>query len=183
MTYVGRVAVEKNLAAFLSVPLAGTQLVVGDGPQLPALRGQFPRALFAGYRTGEELVQMLCGSDVLVFPSLTDTFGLAMIEALACGVPVAAFPVPGPLDVIDPGVTGVMDEDLACAIAAALRLRPAACVAGASAFTWNAATAQFLAGLAPIGIPGRTALPRARSSAMIRRLGARAAQRQTGDAS
>jgi glycosyltransferase involved in cell wall biosynthesis len=183
MTYVGRVAVEKNLAGFLSLPLPGTQLVVGDGPQLPALRGQFPQAVFAGCRSGQELVQMLCGSDVLVFPSRTDTFGLAMIEALACGVPVAAFPVPGPLDVIDPGVTGVMDEDLGRAIAAALRLRRAACVAGASAFTWDAATAQFLSGLAPIGIAGRTALPAARSSAMIRRLGARTAQRQTGDAS
>ncbi len=182
MACVGRVAVEKNLAAFLALPLAGTKLVVGDGPQLAALRARYPQALFAGYRSGAELVQLLCGSDVLVFPSLTDTFGLAMIEALACGVPVAAFPVPGPLDVISPGVTGVMHADLGAAIAAALTLVRAACVAAAAAFTWDAATSQFLAGLAPSGAAARAALPLGHSSAMIGRIGARSAQRQTGDA-
>jgi glycosyltransferase involved in cell wall biosynthesis len=182
MTCVGRVAVEKNLAAFLALPLPGTKLVIGDGPQLAALRSQYPHALFTGYRSGRELVRLLSGSDVLVFPSLTDTFGLAMIEALACGVPVAAFPVPGPLDVIEPGVTGVMHEDLAAAIDGALRLERAGCVAAAAAFSWDAATSQFLAGLAPIGAAPRATLPLGHSSAMIGRIGARPAQRQTGDA-
>jgi glycosyltransferase involved in cell wall biosynthesis len=176
------VAVEKNLGAFLALPVRGTKLVVGDGPQLPALRAQYPQAVFTGYRSGQELVRLLCGSDVLVFPSLTDTFGLTMIEALACGVPVAAFPVPGPLDVIDPGVSGVMHEELDVAINAALGLERAACVAAASAFTWDAATSQFLAGLAPIGAAACATLPLGRSSAMIGRIGARRAQRQTGDA-
>ena len=183
MTCVGRVAVEKNLGAFLALEVAGTKLVIGDGPQLTALRAQYPRAVFAGFRSGQELVQLLSGSDVLVFPSRTDTFGLAMIEALACGVPVAAFPVPGPLDVIDPGVTGVMHAQLGTAIQAALGLKRAACVAAAAAFTWDAATSQFLAGLAPIGAAARAALPLSHSSAMIGRIGARRAQRQTGDAS
>jgi glycosyltransferase involved in cell wall biosynthesis len=119
---------------------------------------------------------------VLVFPSLTDTFGLAMIEALACGVPVAAFPVPGPMDVIDPGISGVMHQDLGVAIDAALALDRTACAAAASAFTWDAATSQFLAGLAPIGAAARATLPLGHSSAMIARIGARRTQRQTGDA-
>ena len=102
---------EKNLDAFLGLALPGTRLVIGDGPERAALARRYPQALFLGYRTGEELARLLRGSDVLVFPSLTDTFGLAMIEALACGVPVAAFPVPGPADVIEPGVTGVLDAD------------------------------------------------------------------------
>jgi glycosyltransferase involved in cell wall biosynthesis len=182
MTYAGRVAVEKNIGAFLSLDLPGTKLVVGDGPQLAALRAQYPQALFVGFRSGDELVQMLCGSDVLVFPSLTDTFGLAMIEAQACGVPVAAFPVPGPQDVIDPGITGVMDEDLGRAVRSALTLDRAACIRGASAYTWDAATTQFLDGLAPIGAAARATLPPARSSAMIDGIGARRASRQTGDA-
>jgi glycosyltransferase involved in cell wall biosynthesis len=183
MSYLGRVAVEKNLPAFLAVTIPGTKLVIGDGPQLPALRARYPAAVFTGYRSGRELAQLLSGTDVLVFPSLTDTFGLAMIESLACGVPVAAFPVPGPMDVIDPGVTGVMHEDLNAAIGAALNLERAACVSAAAAFTWDAATTQFLAGLAPLGVAARAALPLGRSSAMIGRMGARTAQRQTGDAS
>jgi glycosyltransferase involved in cell wall biosynthesis len=182
LTYVGRVAVEKNLGAFLRLPAAGTKVVIGDGPERASLRAQYPQAHFCGYRSGQELVQLLSGSDVLVFPSLTDTFGLAMIEALACGVPVAAFPVPGPVDVLDPGVSGVMHQDLGTAVAGALALNRAACVAAAAAFTWDAATSQFLAGLAPIGAAARAALPLARSSAMIGRMGARSAQRQTGDA-
>jgi glycosyltransferase involved in cell wall biosynthesis len=171
MASVGRVAVEKNIAAFLRLELPGTKLVVGDGPQLAELRARYPAAVYTGFRGGEELAQLLSGSDVMVFPSLTDTFGLAMIEAQACGAPVAAFPVPGPLDVIDPGVTGAMHEDLAVAINSALRLERAACVAGAAAFTWEAATSQFLAGLAPIGAAARATLPSGHSSAMIRRIG------------
>jgi len=106
MACVGRLAVEKNLDAFLGLNLPGTKVMIGDGPQRHALAARHPGAVFTGYRYGEELVRCVATADVLVFPSLTDTFGLAMIEALACGVPVAAFPAPGPLDVIEQDVTG-----------------------------------------------------------------------------
>ena len=182
MACVGRLAVEKNLAAFLGLKLAGTKVMIGDGPQRGALAACYPGARFLGYRGGEELVQLLGACDVLVFPSLTDTFGLVMIEALACGMPVAAFPVPGPLDVIEPGVTGVLDADLATAIAGALRLERTVCAAHARAFSWEAATAQFLAGLAPIPTPLRATLAVSRSSAMIERRAARRHPSRAGDA-
>lgn len=166
MAYVGRLAVEKNLEAFLDLELPGTALLIGDGPQRQALAGRYPRAVFAGYRFGEELAALIAGSDVFVFPSLTDTFGIAMIEALACGVPVAAFPVPGPVDVLRPGVTGVMSHDLGEAIRAALRLDRGRCAAAAADFTWEAATGQFLAGLEPIPLRARARLA-AGVSAMI----------------
>jgi glycosyltransferase involved in cell wall biosynthesis len=182
MACVGRLAIEKNLDAFLSLELPGTKLVIGDGPERAALVQRYPQVRFAGYRFGAELAALLSGSDVLVFPSLTDTFGLVMIEALACGVPVAAFPVPGPLDVIEPGVTGVLDEDLGRAIRAALQLDPQACVQAASQFSWQAATEQFLAGLAPIPLPLRARLAVSRSSAMIARMAARRQPSGAGDA-
>jgi glycosyltransferase involved in cell wall biosynthesis len=181
MTFVGRLAIEKNLAAFLSLPLPGSKVVIGDGPQRAELAARFPGVLFSGYRFGQELAALLSGSDVLVFPSLTDTFGLTMIEALACGVPVAAFPVPGPIDVIEPGVTGCLDRDLARAIAGALRLERAQCSVRAAAFSWDAATAQFLAGLAPIPLPLRARLAASRSSVMIGRIAARRQPSQAGD--
>ena len=136
---------------------------------------------YAGYRFGSELAALLSGADVLVFPSRTDTFGLVMVEALACGVPVAAFPVPGPLDVLEAGVTGVLHEDLARAVAGALRLERHACVAAASAFSWQSATTQFLAGLAPIPLPLRARLAVSRSSAMIARMTARRQASGAGD--
>jgi len=182
MVYAGRLAVEKNLGAFLALRLPGTKVLVGDGPQRASLRARYPQAVFTGYRFGEELVRCLAAADVLVFPSLTDTFGLAMIEALACGVPVAAFPVPGPLDVIEPGVTGFLHTDLAVAIGSALRLERAVCAARAAAFSWQAATAQFLAGLAPIQPALRAKLAVSRSSAMIGRIAARRQTSQAGDA-
>lgn len=182
MTCVGRVAVEKNLEAFLGLATTGTQVVIGDGPQRAALALRYPQARFLGYRFGAELARLLSASDVLVFPSLTDTFGLAMIEALACGTPVAAFPVPGPKDVIEPGVTGVLDRDLNRAIAGALRLDRRVCAARAGAFSWEAATAQFLAGLAPIPPALRARLAASRSSVMIARMGARRQASQPGDA-
>ncbi len=182
MVSVGRVAVEKNLEAFLGLSLPGTQLVVGDGPQRAELQARFPKARFLGYRTGTELARILSGCDVMVFPSLTDTFGLAMIEALACGVPVAAFPVPGPVDVIEPGITGVLDPDLRAAIAGALSLDRAGCVRGAQAFSWEAATQQFLAGLEPIPAVRRGALSVSRSSAMIGRIVAGRQPSQARDA-
>jgi glycosyltransferase involved in cell wall biosynthesis len=118
---------------------------------------------------------------VLVFPSLTDTFGLTMIEALACGVPVAAFPVPGPIDVLEPAVTGVLHQDLALAIGGALRLDRRVCAERARAFSWQAATAQFLAGLASIPLALRARLAASRSSVMIARIAARRQPSQAGD--
>jgi glycosyltransferase involved in cell wall biosynthesis len=179
---VGRLAVEKNLEAFLRLPVPGTKVMIGDGPRRAELAARYPQAVFLGYRVGEELAQLLASADALVFPSRTDTFGLAMIEALACGVPVAAFPVPGPADVIEPGVTGVLDADLAVAIAGALRLDRRACAERARAFSWEAATAQFLAGLAPIPLALRARLAVSRSSAMIARIAARRQPSQAGDA-
>jgi glycosyltransferase involved in cell wall biosynthesis len=182
MACVGRLAVEKNLDAFLALPLPGTKLVIGDGPARAALESRYPQVRFAGYRFANELAALLSGADVLVFPSLTDTFGLVMIEALACGVPVAAFPVPGPLDVIEAGVTGVLHEDLALAVSDALRLDRRVCLAAAGAFTWHSATMQFLAGLAPIPLPVRARLAVSRSSAMIARITARWQASGAGDA-
>jgi glycosyltransferase involved in cell wall biosynthesis len=147
--YVGRVAVEKNVEAFLSLDLPGTKLVVGGGPALEEMRRRYPQAVFTGYRYDEELAATVAAADVFVFPSLTDTFGLVMLEAMACGVPVAAFPVTGPLDVVEPGVTGILDPDLRKAALAALELDPAACVRQAARFTWEEATRQFEGHLVP----------------------------------
>jgi glycosyltransferase involved in cell wall biosynthesis len=147
--YLGRVAVEKNIEAFLALDLPGTKLVIGDGPERIALQAKFPAAVFVGYKFGAQLAAHLAAVDVFTFPSRTDTFGLVLLEALACGVPVAAFPVTGPIDVIENGVTGVLDEDLRTAALAALKLDPAKCRAFALAHTWDAATKQFLGNLAP----------------------------------
>jgi glycosyltransferase involved in cell wall biosynthesis len=182
MAYVGRLAVEKNLDAFLGLDVPGTKLVIGDGPQRAELVARHTGVVFAGYRFGDELAGMLATADVLVFPSLTDTFGLAMIEALACGVPVAAFPVPGPVDVIEQGVTGVLHEDLAVAVRSALLLDRGVCARRAAAFTWDAATAQFFAGLEPIPQALRATLAVRRSSVIIARILARMQASGTGDA-
>ncbi len=109
MLSVGRIAVEKNLEAFLSLDLPGTKVVVGDGPQRAALEQRYPAAVFLGARTGEALAEIYAQADVFVFPSLTDTFGNVMQEALASGVPVAAFPVAGPLDVVTDPAVGALD--------------------------------------------------------------------------
>jgi glycosyltransferase involved in cell wall biosynthesis len=143
--YMGRVAVEKNIEAFLGLDLPGTLIVIGDGPDLDTLKRRYPAVRFLGYKTGEDLARHVAAADVFVFPSLTDTFGLVLIEALACGVPVAAFPVQGPIDVIDNGVTGVLDADLRAAALQALALDPAACRAAALRYTWATCTRQFLA--------------------------------------
>ncbi|MDZ4307464.1 MAG: glycosyltransferase family 1 protein [Allopontixanthobacter sp.] len=147
--YVGRVSVEKNLEAFLCGKYPGTRVVVGDGPARAALERKFPEALFLGKRSGRELAGCYAGADVFVFPSRTDTFGLVMIEALACGTPVAAFPVPGPVDIVDERV-GALSEDLDRAIAAALFSRRSDCTARGREFTWEEATRQFAAGLVPL---------------------------------
>lgn len=147
--YVGRVSVEKNIEAFLSSSHPGSKVVVGDGPALQSLRRRFPDALFLGRKSGRELAGCYAGADVFVFPSLTDTFGLVMIEALACGTPVAAFPVAGPQDIVTDRV-GALCTDLARAIDAALYCDRAVCAAYGARFSWEAATEQFLAGLAAL---------------------------------
>jgi glycosyltransferase involved in cell wall biosynthesis len=144
MLYVGRVAVEKNIEAFLKLDKPGTKLVVGDGPQLSLLQKRYPGVVFAGVKEGEALAQHFAAADVFVFPSLTDTFGLVLLEALASGVPVAAYPVPGPLDVIGDAPVGCLDHDLGKAIDIALRADPVLCRAHAETFSWQSCTEQFL---------------------------------------
>jgi glycosyltransferase involved in cell wall biosynthesis len=141
---VSRVAVEKSLPQFLRLDLPGTKVVVGDGPALGALRGQFPDVHFTGAKTGVDLARHYTSADAFVFPSRTETFGLVILEALASGLPVAALPAPGPLDLLEPGVTGVMSEDLAEAAIAALSLSPEACRTAALRHSWAATTDRFL---------------------------------------
>ncbi|EZH79474.1 GDP-mannose-dependent alpha-mannosyltransferase [Ectopseudomonas composti] len=143
--YVGRIAPEKNLQAFLDLDLPGEKRVVGDGPQCEALQLQYPQVRFLGYRHGQALAEAYQQASVLVFPSRTDTYGLVMLEALACGTPVAAFPVAGPLDVLQQGLSGVMDEDLHVACLAALELDRERCAALAAAQSWRASALEFLA--------------------------------------
>lgn len=145
---VGRVAVEKNLEAFLRLELPGRKMVVGDGPAREALRRRFPDVAFPGARTGDDLARTYAQADVFVFPSRTDTFGNVMLEALACGVPVAAYPVPGPLDVVgDSPEVAVLDDDLGRAAQAARALDRAACRRFAEGHGWDASARQFLANL------------------------------------
>ncbi|WP_296270489.1 glycosyltransferase family 4 protein [Pseudomonas sp. UBA6323] len=143
--YVGRIAAEKNLQAFLDLDLPGEKCVVGDGPQREALQQQYPQVRFLGYRHGQTLAESYQDASVLVFPSRTDTYGLVMLEALACGTPVAAFPVAGPLDVVLQGQSGVMDEDLRSACLAALELDRGRCAELAAAQSWRASAVEFLA--------------------------------------
>jgi glycosyltransferase involved in cell wall biosynthesis len=151
---VGRVAVEKNLEAFLDLDLPGTKLIVGDGPARAALEKKYPQAVFFGARQGEELAQAYAGSDVFVFPSRTDTFGLVLLEALASGLPVAAFPVTGPRDVIGTAPVGVLDEDLQAACMAALNISPQACLEFAAKHTWEASARAFVDQMADISDVG-----------------------------
>src|SRR5579862_142620 len=141
--YVGRLAVEKNVDAFLQMSWSGSKLVIGDGPERARLEAQFPQAAFVGFRFGEELAMHLAAADILVFPSRTDTFGLVNLEAMACGVPVAAYPVTGPIDVIDHGVTGILDTDLSRAATRALALDPRTCRERALRSGWDASTREF----------------------------------------
>lgn len=147
--YVGRVAVEKNIEAFLDLPLPGSKVIIGDGPDRERLAGHYKDCHFLGYRFGTELAECLAGSDVFVFPSKTDTFGIVMLEAMACGLPVAAFPVTGPVDVVKPGVTGCLDEDLVLACSRALDLNRSDCRQYAESRGWRSSTQQFAANLAP----------------------------------
>jgi len=147
--YVGRVAVEKNIQSFLALDLPGTKLVVGDGPQLDELRRKYPAVVFAGAKLGDALAAHYSAASVFVFPSRTDTFGLVLLEALASGVPVAAYPVPGPLDVIGTSPAGVLSENLAEAAHQALAIPAEICRAHALSFSWQACTQQFLDNLSP----------------------------------
>ncbi|GBU16145.1 MULTISPECIES: glycosyltransferase family 1 protein [Methylobacterium] len=141
--FVGRVAVEKNLDAFLALDLPGTKVVVGDGPDRARLEALDPAARFLGTRTGAELARLYAAADVFVFPSLTDTFGIVLLEALACGLPVAAYPVTGPLDVIGGTGAGVLDRDLRAAALAALDISREVCRAEAERYTWAESARQF----------------------------------------
>jgi glycosyltransferase involved in cell wall biosynthesis len=141
---VGRVAVEKNLEAFLELDLPGTQVVVGDGPARIALERKYPRAVFVGALHGEPLAETYAAADVFVFPSKTDTFGLVLLEALASGVPVAAFPVTGPRDVIGAAKVGVLSEDLRLACLSALSISPQDCLQFAARQTWEASARAFV---------------------------------------
>jgi glycosyltransferase involved in cell wall biosynthesis len=142
--YVGRVAVEKNLPAFLDLDLPGTKMVVGDGPDLERLREAYPSTVFAGALTGEDLAAAYASSDVFVFPSRTDTFGLVMLEALASGTPVAAFPVMGPADIFADGVGGVLSADLKGAALAALAVPRAEAREKALRHGWRDCAERFL---------------------------------------
>jgi glycosyltransferase involved in cell wall biosynthesis len=158
--YVGRVAIEKNIDAFLRMPWQGTKIVIGDGPELPRLKTQYPGAHYMGFRFGEDLARHLAAADVFVFPSLTDTFGLVNLEAMACGVPVAAYPVAGPIDVVEDGVTGALDEDLARAALRALAIDPQKCRDRALRSGWDSCSREFESNLVnAIGQRAERALP------------------------
>jgi glycosyltransferase involved in cell wall biosynthesis len=142
--YLGRVAVEKNIEDFLNLKFNGSKVVIGDGPALNDLKRRYPDAHFLGYRENGDLARHLASADVMVFPSKTDTFGLVMLEAMACGVPVATYPVEGPLDVIKNSVNGCMDDDLQTAMERALKVDREQCRKFAEGNSWEACTQQFL---------------------------------------
>ena len=153
--YVGRIAVEKNLGEFLRLDLPGTKIVIGEGPQRDALERTHPHARFLGPRHGADLAQAYAAADAFVFPSMTDTFGLVLLESLACGTPIAAHPVTGPADILEgaaPGV-GALDQDLRAAAIRALDGDRAACRRHAERFSWRACAEAFLAHL--IQVPAR----------------------------
>jgi len=151
----GRIAVEKNLAAFLSLDLPGSKVVVGEGPQEAELRQRFPDVHFMGVQHGEALASCMAAADVFVFPSRTDTFGVVQLESLACGVPVAAYPVMGPRDVIGDRPIGVLDDDLRAACLRALLLSRGACRTFALTCSWQNSARQFIGHLQPIGARAR----------------------------
>ena len=157
--YVGRVAVEKNIEAFLRLRLPGSKVVVGDGPALETLKRAWPGVHFAGVLTGETLARAYASCDVFVFPSLTDTFGIVLLEALACGLPVAAFPVTGPIDVIGGTGAGVLDEDLGKAALACLDISRQACLEEAMNYTWERSAGQFIANV--VQVSGKSPVVRA----------------------
>ncbi|GJM02558.1 MAG: GDP-mannose-dependent alpha-mannosyltransferase [Rhodomicrobium sp.] len=167
--YVGRVAPEKNIEAFLDLDIDLQKVVVGDGPSLEELEQSYPDVTFTGALEGEALAAAYSAADVFVFPSKTDTFGIVMLEAMASGLPVAAFPVTGPIDVIEDGVTGALDDDLKTAILRALELDRQVCLEKAAGFSWAQCGALFLENLKPVAdvavvksvaLPKRSAFPK-----------------------
>lgn len=149
--YVGRVAVEKNIEAFLELKLPGSKWVVGDGPALAGLKAKYPEVSYLGVLQQEELAKVYASADVFVFPSKTDTFGLVLLEAMACGLPVAAYPVTGPIDVIGNSQSGAMNEDLRQACLDALNIPREVARKHAEKFSWAVASQQFLNHLKPVG--------------------------------
>jgi glycosyltransferase involved in cell wall biosynthesis len=145
--YVGRVAVEKNIDAFLQLDLPGSKYVVGDGPARESLCKEYPEVYFTGYRTGRELSDLFAAADVFVFPSRSDTFGVVLLEAMASGIPVAAYPVTGPVDTVINGVNGYLDNDLRQAALKALTVSPQSCRDFAEQYSWKACSNQFLGNL------------------------------------
>lgn len=154
LLYVGRVAVEKNIEAFLALNVDAEKRIVGDGPARPELERRHPDARWLGFRHGDALVAEYADADVFVFPSRTDTFGLVMLEAMACGTPVAGFPVTGPRDVVQPGVTGALDEDLGAAVRRALQVDRAGCRNEALKRDWREVAERLAGQLAPAGLGG-----------------------------
>jgi glycosyltransferase involved in cell wall biosynthesis len=151
--YVGRVAIEKNVEAFLELDLPGVKWVVGEGPQLADLKRRFPQARYAGVQSQTDLARFYRAADVFVFPSRTDTFGLVLLEALACGLPVAAYPVTGPIDVVTDPRAGALDKDLRAACLKALDLRREDAEAFAHGYSWERAASQFIDHLHPLSSP------------------------------
>ena len=170
---VGRVAVEKNIAAFLETDLPGTKVVVGDGPQLESLKDKHKDAHFLGVKQGEELAACFANADCFVFPSLTDTFGLVILEAMAAGTPVAGFNVPGPRDLIPGSNAGAVNEDLKIACEEALTCSREATRAYAETYSWRACAEQFISNLEPLPVPERSRfwkrLAKLRNALRIRR--------------
>jgi len=165
---MGRVAVEKNLEAFLSLDLPGTKVIVGDGPQKAELARKYPNAVFLGEKKGADLTAHLAAADVFVFPSLTDTFGVVQLEALACGTPVAAFPVTGPKDVIAAHPIGALDTDLRSACLRALTMSREACRNFALERSWENSARQFIGNVTALQ-PSRSLRPlrRARATSAV----------------
>ncbi len=152
---VGRVAVEKNIESFLELDLPGSKAIVGDGPQLDSLQNKYPDASFLGARFGEDLAACFASADVFAFPSLTDTFGLVILEAMAAGTPVAGYPAPGPKDLIPKSGAGFVDDDLRQACLDCLDLDRAAVRKYAEGFSWRACAEAFIENLAPLPVPER----------------------------
>jgi glycosyltransferase involved in cell wall biosynthesis len=147
--YVGRVSVEKSIEDFLNLSLPGTKVIIGDGPDRQRLARTYPECRFLGYKFGRDLARHVAGADVFVFPSRTDTFGIVMLEAMACGVPIAAYPVTGPIDVVRAGTTGCLDNDLTAACSRAMELNREDCRQYAEIHSWRQCTRQFVSNLVP----------------------------------
>jgi len=150
LMFVGRVAVEKSIEEFLDLNIEGSKYVVGDGPDFARLKAKYPQVRFVGFKSGEELAGYYASADVFVFPSRTDTFGLVILEALASGVPVAAYPVRGPLDIIRQGETGFLDEYLGKAVVQAMAIDGRKCREFALSHDWTGSARQFIDNLAII---------------------------------